>query len=276
MRLEKRAETSHNDESVTLDELVKGCLEAWRERGNASEKTLRHWSAALGHVTSKLGSMAIGSITPQAIESCYVEIRTQNGLSGTTMHKIHWLLSRAFATAVGTGLISENPCDKVLRPTKNVPMRKSLSAEQSLELRQNIDDLEKAIYAELGEREERRQKQGRTVWRTRTVGLSDASMLIAVRLALATGMRAGEIIELDWESVDLEQRQLHVTKDGSASERDEDRAIRTIHIDENTTAHLARWKERLALEFERLSETRGRYVAYRAGVFERNIPRFPT
>ena len=71
--------------------------------------------------------------------------------------------------------------------------------------------------------------------------------VVAVWLALATGMRRGEALGLVWRNVDLERGILRITqqldKRGELREPKSETSKRPLHIDEGTVKFLGEWKD---------------------------------
>ena len=80
---------------------------------------------------------------------------------------------------------------------------------------------------------------------------------IGTRIALATGLRRGEVFGLTWKSVNLRQNTITVaqtlTKEGEIKDPKTDSGRRTISIDENTASHLKMWRNREREELAKLA-----------------------
>jgi integrase len=108
--------------------------------------------------------------------------RVNKGRSPTTVRKEVVLLSAVFNMAKQERLVAENPCDFIRKSVrKKIPARVKRNRYLTLEE-------EKALFESLNGRREH--------------------LVPAVRLALLTGMRRGEILSLRWEHVNLTGRVL--------------------------------------------------------------------
>lgn len=138
------------------------------------------------HVIPTLGSTRITKLTAQQIQLLYAQ-KLEEGLSTTTVHHLHAVLHRAFDAALRLGVIQRSVLDMVEVPRMRHHEMKTLSGAQAQQLLATArgDRLE-ALYV----------------------------------VALATGMRQGELLALRWHDVDLDGASLqvrasvHYTKDG--------------------------------------------------------------
>nr|WP_306283573.1 site-specific integrase [Slackia exigua] len=126
--------------------------------------------------------------------------------------------------AAANELVEANPCNLVKAPRPKPKERKALSDEQALELAMAL----------------RTEKQtGNTV---------------AVWIALATGMRRGEILGLVWRNVDFDRRRVYVGQQYAADHTIRDpkseKSHRWLGIDNGTVTFLAEWKARQARDME--------------------------
>lgn len=103
-------------------------------------------------------------------------------LSGTTVKRAYDYLNSALRRAVALEYIAVNPCDKVKPPKKESFEAKPLTKE----------DVQRIMIL--------------------LAGHPSPQFSMACRLALATGMRRGEICGLRWEDIDFEKQQIHVNK----------------------------------------------------------------
>lgn len=134
--------------------------------------------------------------------------------------------------AVANELVDANPCGYVKAPRPKPKERKALSDEQALEL---------AIALRTEE------QTGSTV---------------AVWIALATGMRRGEILGLVWRNVDFERKRIYVGQQYAADHKIRDpkseKSHRWLGLDDGTVTFLAEWKEKQARAMEIAGSTRTR------------------
>ncbi len=93
------------------------------------------------------------------------------------------------------------------------------------------------------------------------IGLSRIGNVIGARIALATGMRRGEIVGLSCGDVDLNNKRPRVTKSvtvlGEVKQPKSEAGKRIINLDDSTVSHLRTWKACQAEEFEKICIEQG-------------------
>lgn len=149
-------------------------LESWLDMITppaVAENTWRRYDEYVHHhLIPGLGHVKLVALTPQHLQRLYTELQREKGLSSTTAHHTHAVIHRALEVAVRFGVVARNVADLVDAP----PIRKH-----------DIDPLNRAearayLAAAVGHRSE-----------------------ALVTLAIATGMRQGELLGLHWRDVDL-------------------------------------------------------------------------
>lgn len=241
---------------VTLSDFVETWAEARRTSGRACNDTIAGDVRDLRHVTQHLGNVPISGIDAQMIESTYAAIRASGRISGTSLRRIHTQLKSVFKKAVSYDLIARNPCDKVEAPKEDSPQRHSLNAEEASRLLQCLNESEAEEYCALADKEQRQVEWGTAFGRSSIKGVSKLSCIQCVRIALATGMRQGEVLGLTWGDVDLKAGRIVVSKavghDGALKAPKTRAGVRTISIDHDTLSHLAVWRTRQAVELAKI------------------------
>lgn len=148
-------------------------LKQWLDdscRLSVRETTFENYSSIIRlHVAPHIGGVRLTNITPANIQSLYAQLERQ-GKSPRLRQLVHAVLHRAFNEALMWGFILRNPCSAVKRP--RVP-RREINCMTGKQVRRLLD-------AAKGNRLE-------------------ALYVIAV----ATGMRQGEILALQWGDIDL-------------------------------------------------------------------------
>jgi integrase len=130
------------------------------------------------HLAPGIGHHQLQKLLPQHLQAFYAK-KLEEGLSTTTVISFHNVLHKALKTAVRWNLIARNPCDLVSPPRRKRFEIRPLSLQQIHQL----------LAAARGHRQE--------------------ALFI---LALATGMRRGELLALKWQDLDLEQGTLQVRR----------------------------------------------------------------
>lgn len=163
-------------------------LDAWDKTLTVSPKTAERYRELIRlHVRPHLGALKLQSIRPMRIESFYNDLRaglradgsTGRALAPRTVGHIHRLLVKIFSTAERDELITSNPARKAERP--------------------KVEGVEIEILTE---------DQAREV----LTKLRGCSLFPIAMLALATGMRRGELLALRWRDVNLDGAELQVNQ----------------------------------------------------------------
>ena len=186
------------------------------DMGTLSPLSLERDEIEIARIERAFGRVPVQELDAVTINKAYAKLRKQ-GLSASALHKIHQKLSQVMKQAVKEEIVLRNPCDlidDVKRP--EAKERRSLTDEQAVQLATGLRDSERS---------------GR---------------IVAVWLALATGMRRGEALGLLWENVDLARKRVRVEKqlDSKGVRRDpkSHKSKRNLAIDEGTANFLAEWK----------------------------------
>lgn len=235
--------------------------EAWQNARVTAEEVgkthIQRDRQLINTLNSYIGTLTLGEITPQVVESMYTLIKTDKvakfgKYSGTSLLMVHQKLKQIMSKAVDYDYILRNPCDRVKAPKKDEPDRKSLTVEEAARLLACIDEAEANAYANMEAKEARQTARGNLFGREYLRGLNIIGNVLAIRIGLATGMRRGEVFGLCWGSIDLENRRLNVAQSltslGEVKPPKSKAGVRTIAIDATTCAHLRAWKQRQGVE----------------------------
>lgn len=154
-------------------------LDYWLEtyaKTNVAASTYKRYAEFAAHINVGLGNIMLSKLKPAHIQNFYSMLLEQ-GLSKSTVLKVHRMLHLALKHAVNWQIVISNPTDAVTPP--------------------------------------RPDKAEMHVWDMNTVNqflkdISDERIYMPVLLALQTGMREGEICGLKWENVNLKHGTLTV------------------------------------------------------------------
>jgi integrase len=130
------------------------------------------------HLVPVLGSYRLQKLSAQHVQAFYAK-KLNEGLSPTTVIYFHSVLHNALDTAVKWGLVPRNVCDLTSPPRKERFEIQPLSAEQ----------VQQFLLAVRGHK-----------WET------------LFTLALATGMRQGELLGLKWQDITFSRGTLQVRR----------------------------------------------------------------
>jgi len=175
------------------------------------------------HIIPYLGNYRLRDLTPDQIQRMYNDMVKQ-GKGYRTIHLSHAILHRALVQAVKLGLLLRNPDDATIPPK---PKRKEM---------QFLDEGQVQRLLITAERMEDR-------------------FFALYYLAIATGMRLGEMLGLKWDDIDLEQgilkvqRQLTRCKNGYEFTTPKTKAgIRQINLGSKAIEVLQSHRQRLQAE----------------------------
>lgn len=219
-------------------------LDMREKEGDLEDATLRQYRQQLKAMDGYIGAMPMKNVSTLVIDEMLCSLR-ENGLSNNTVRKYRTLLKRVFAQAVDYDMVMRNPVDKIRVPRRDPHSRESLSAEQAAKLLRSIDEAtEKAYEAELAKESRRRDDGG--FERGYIRGLVEISELIAARIGLMTGMRAGEVLALRWGDLDLGSGTIQVRRSLTYNMKTKSpktqAGIRSIRIDKGTIDALEKWR----------------------------------
>jgi integrase len=162
--------------------MLKTFLEQWLEdvhKPTIRISTLYRYRGILdNHILPELGHIQLQRLTAQQVQALYAK-KTREGLAPSSIVKIHQILHMALDSAVRWRLVSRNVCDDVSPPSREKHEIQPLTKEQAQRL----------LQVARGHRLE-----------------------ALLTLALATGMRRGEMLGLRWSDIDLVRGSLQVRR----------------------------------------------------------------
>ncbi len=168
---------------------VRGYMQQWLDsvKGRVTPKSHeRYEEIVTGFINPALGNHKLAKLMPIHIQKAYIDWESggrrdkkEGGLSPRSRLHIHRILKSALKCAVQLQLLVRNPADGVKSPKPARVEMKTLTAEESAKLLAAI-------------------KTSRLYW--------------PVLMALATGMRRGEILALRWKNLDLDKASARVVE----------------------------------------------------------------
>ncbi len=183
--LRRRLHTMDSGEHVDPTRMtLRAWLVIWLDtiRHEVSPKTHERYSEIVNNfLIPALGNLALSKLTPSHIQEAYNKWAIGGrrdgkggGLSPLTRRYFHVILRSALARAVEQQILARNPADVFRKRMPKVERKEmvTLTAEESEHFLEGIKDT-------------------RTYW--------------PVMLALATGMRRGEVLAARWKNVDLDR-----------------------------------------------------------------------
>jgi integrase len=161
---------------------LKQYLEYWLEDVHKPAIRLSSYMQYRGildkHIFPLLGHIQVQKLTPQQVQSFYAR-KEKEGLALGTIRTIHAVLHNALSHAVSINLVSRNVSDVVNPPRLVKHERHPLTIEQAQKLLQHV--------------------QGYSL-----EGL--------ITVALATGMRRGELLGLRWQDIHFDTKSLQIQR----------------------------------------------------------------
>jgi integrase len=161
---------------LTIAEFLDRWARDWAT-GNVSVKTLETYTHHLNHMRRRLGALPLQKLRPVTLAELYAVLLRETQLSPRTVGHIHRIMHRALGHAVQWGLIRQNPADAVDQPRVPSTEIDTLSVGDAHALLEKLRG--RAIYP-------------------------------IAALALATGMRRGELLALRWKDLELDRARLRV------------------------------------------------------------------
>ncbi len=215
-------------------------VESWAEErkliGNVQPYTAKKAAEKARLFLPWLGETNADEIEPETITSALIELgqtggRHGDGLSSSTLRAAHLAGTQAIDWAIGKGFAAANPFKQTQRPKANHPRVQFLLADQAATLASTMSN-----------RMEGKLLEGNA---------QQASFALAVCLALATGMRRGEIFALEWHDMNAAKGRLSVSKaikgDGKLGGPKSSSSVRSIAIGEyliQLLNNMHEWQER--------------------------------
>ncbi len=184
VELAKLVAAAANGEQVDPSKLtVSEFLDRWERdwcASNVSPKTAERYGELLRlHVRPTLGAMKLQKLRPVHLSELYGSLRRDVKLAARTIGHVHRVLHRALGHATGWDVVTQNIAARVSPPRVSHREIEILTPAQV-----------KVILA---------TARNRRIYPIAT-------------LALATGMRRGELLALRWQDVDLDQAKITVAR----------------------------------------------------------------
>lgn len=223
-------------------------LERWLAhcRPNVTAKTWHGYRQIADRVTTDLGDLQLADVTVKRLDAYYRELLAENigtekaprRRSANTVGHYHAVIRRALTQAARWGEITSNPAKL---------------ADPPVVRRREVTPPSPAVADEL----------------VRALATSNPDLATFIFVALATGMRRGELVALRWDDLDLGQAVARVERaivvaGGETVEKDtKTHQVRIVDLDAPTVEILRQHRARMEVRAERLGSKVGR----RARVF---------
>lgn len=256
MRKEHESGLKAEGATTTFSEFANQWLEARKKSGQLAEKTLEANGYEIRTLCSVLGNILLSEIDAQLIERALAQIKETRGISNTTLKKSFVTLNQILKKAVTYDLILRNPCDKLKAPRLDKVNRRSLEASEYAQLVKLINSETMNLKESYLAKEARQASWKANTKREGILGIRNISNFVAARIAIATGMRLGEVLGLNWGSVSLPEATLEVkqalTASGHIKEPKSASGHRIIALDRETVDYLYSWKVFQSEQFSKI------------------------
>ena len=187
----------NNESAGTYGEIVRCWAEEREILGIVQPYTAQKAEQKAGLFYPWLENKALEDIEPATIRTALIELRQHGGrfgkgLSSATLRSAHLAGKQAFDWAIERGRMVENPFDSVDRPKAHYRQARFLTLGQATMLSSMlVSEMKKAMDS------------------------GDAqlsSFALAACIALATGMRRGEIFALEWSCCNFKTQRINVSR----------------------------------------------------------------
>lgn len=219
----------------TLEEFINEHFEAWvlalQKDGENSVRSIR--TSYAGLLKLRLDEINPGLI--ERLRASWLDAGLSPATANRNLVRLKGLLSRA----VDWGFIDAHPLTKVRRLKVDQSSRvRFLSSDEEKRLRTALDDRQERIRAERDSANQwRTERQKELMVDLRQVEFAD-HLKPLVLLSLNTGMRQGEVFNLDWSDVDLVNKKITVVGKTSKSGQ-----TRYIDLNKEAIAVLTNWRK---------------------------------
>ena len=210
---EDYADIDYQSAGMTFAQACESWATSMRNANTCAPWKLKDYETMMAQASEKFGDVAITEIRQKDVESALAAVTNERKHSQRRQRERFQTVKRIFEYCIDNGWLVRNPCRGIDTPrvTEEVD-RRSLTPEECARLRACLDRDELAAYGDFNAKEQRQAEWGHTFTRSKIIGLSHISGLIAVRLMLATGMRRGETLGLTWEHVDFDKQQITIVQ----------------------------------------------------------------
>jgi integrase len=217
LRKELEEELNNKSGTVLISEYALNFHQTRKDMNTLSPLSIKRDDIEIERIIENFGEIAIDKLTTEQISDVYARLR-RSGMSKSSLHKLHQKLNQILNMALASELIIRNPCVGITNVHRPSPKeRKCLTDEQAAQLARDLKQSE---------------RNGR---------------IVAVWIALATGVRRGEALGLIWKYVDLDKCTIRIEQqlDSNGEIRSPKSAMskRTITIDAGTVVFLREWKD---------------------------------
>lgn len=190
--------------SMTLEEWLSYWFETYAKRTVKQSTAVSYIGYINNHICPKIGVCKLSELNTDVLQRFFNDIydngsKRGGGLSAKTVHNIELMLHKALAKAVDLELLRRNYAESVELPKSTAPEMRVLTVIE--------------------------QRQLMTALR-----LSEERYAVGVWLSLATGLRIGEVLGLQWRDIDFSSRKLYVRRTVNRLKKIDDKGDKKTEI----------------------------------------------
>ena len=233
--------------NTTLEKWIAEWLDAYVKPPVLKQKTYENYRDRLAYLLPLLGKRRLNTLTTKEIQEALKKLYAEGGakkqgLAAHSVNRIRSYLKSALNDAIDNGLLTKNPANGT-KPLKEAKADIVVMTES--EVRRFLEIAKTGSYISFGVKNQKYLKHN--------IGTQylEKTYYNFVNLALATGMRCGELRGLSWQCVDFEagtirvEEQLISTNDYADMFDDPKtyHSVRTIVVDKTVLNELQEFKE---------------------------------
>lgn len=165
-------------DDMSLNSWNKTWLEDYKSNVIKDSTKIRYQDFYRRYIKKKLGSRKLSEIKPMILQKFFNEMAKED-YSTKTIKDTYNIIYNMFKIALQNELVLRNPCEGVTLPKTKAKEKRVLTVEEQKE----VLKYSKGFLCEQ-----------------------------LIRVALGTGMRAGELLGLKWKDIDFENREINIDK----------------------------------------------------------------
>lgn len=232
--------------NTTIEKWIAEWLDAYVKPPVLKQKTYENYRDRLAYLLPLIGKRRLNMLTTKELQEVFKKLYAEGGaknqgLAAHSVNRIRSYLKSALNAAIDNGLISKNPVNAT-KPLKEA--KADIVVMNENEVKRFLEISKSGSYVTFGVKNPKYLKHN--------IGTQylQKSYYNFVNLALATGMRCGEIRGLSWQCVDFDagtirvEEQLVSTNDYADMYDDPKtyHSVRTIVVDKTVLTELREFK----------------------------------
>ena len=234
IRKEKRQKEEH-ERNNTLGKFIESRYQSWieveRKSGHQAIKTIKR---KFPHFMA----LSMSQITAWDIEQ-FKMTELNKGLKPSTINRVIKALQSCLSTAVKWGVIEQHPLNNISLVKENTtPRVRYLNKQETRQLRTALDERERELRVARDGGNQWRKERNLVLYPDIQPSQYADHLKPIVLLALNTGMRRGEIITLEWQSINFDKAVITIKAEISKNGKE-----RHIPINSQTMPMLKQWRE---------------------------------